>query len=214
MSTTESSSLILWGAESPRALRDHWTLAELGLDYESRPIHTRTSEMKSAEFTALTARQKIPLLQDGDFTITESAAISIYLSDAYAMEETALVPRGTKERAKCLEWCFFAMTELDATSLYIIRRHRDLAAIYGAAPAVCDAASAYFVQQMRSVERALSENPNYLVGDRITAADILLSTCISWAVAYHVPVAPLVLAYNTRLTNRPAYAKASLRNAA
>ncbi|MGB8397209.1 glutathione S-transferase family protein [Bradyrhizobium sp.] len=204
--------LILWGAGTSRAIRAHWALAELGLDYESRPIQPRSGETKTPEYTALTARQKIPLLQDGDFTITESAAIIAYLSDTYATEETALVPRSPKQRAQCLEWCFFILSELDAASLYVIRRHRDLADIYGAAPEVCDAAAAYFGQQMRSVERALSGCPCYLVGGRFTAADILLSTCISWAVRYEVPVDVRVLAYNARMTSRPAYLKASDRN--
>jgi glutathione S-transferase len=204
--------LILWGAGTSRAIRAHWALAELGLDYESRPIQARTGETKTPEYTALTARQKIPLLQDGDFTITESAAIIAYLSDTYATVETALVPRGTRERAKCMEWCFFILSELDAASLYVIRRHRDLADIYGAAPEVCDAAATYFGQQMRAVERALSECPGYLVGDRFSCADILLSTCITWAIRYEVPVDARAVAYNTRMTSRPAYLKASVRN--
>ena len=104
--------LVLWGAGTGRAMRAHWALAELGLDYESRPIQPRTGETKTPEYTALTARQKIPLLQDGDFTITESAAIVTYLSDTYPSEATALVPSGAKERARCLEWCFFVISEL------------------------------------------------------------------------------------------------------
>jgi glutathione S-transferase len=193
-------------------MRAHWALAELGLDYECRPIQPRTGETKTPEYTALTARQKIPLLQDGDFTITESAAIATYLSDTYGSETTALVPSGKKERARCLEWCFFVISELDAASLYVIRRHRYLAEIYGPAPEVCEQAAAYFGQQMRTVERQLAENRPYLLGDRLTVADILLSTCLSWATSYGVPVDARAVAYNTRMTERAAYRQASIRN--
>jgi glutathione S-transferase len=193
-------------------MRAHWALAELGLRYDSRPIQARTGETKSLEYTTLTARQKIPLLQDGDFTITESAAIVTYLSDTYGTETTALMPSGTKERARCLEWCFFAISELDAASLYVIRRHRYLTEIYGPAPEVCEQAAAYFGQQMRTVERQLAENHPYLLGDRLTAADIIMSTCLTWATGYGVPVDARALAYNTRMTERATYRQASIRN--
>ena len=204
--------LVLWGAGTGRAMRAHWALAELGLDYASRPIQPRTGETKTPEYTALTARQKIPLLQDGDFTITESAAIVTYLSDTYASEATALVPSGAKERARCLEWCFFVISELDAASLYVIRRHRYLAETYGSAPEVCEQAAAYFGQQMRTVERQLAESRPFLLGDRLTVADILLSTCLTWATSYGVPVDPRAVAYNTGMTERAAYRQASIRN--
>lgn len=204
--------LVLWGAGTGRALRAHWALAELDLDYESRPIQPRTGETKTPEYTALTARQKIPLLQDGDFTITESAAIVTYLSDTYASEKNALVPSGTKERARCLEWCFFVISELDAASLYVIRRHRYLDEIYGSAPEVCEQAAAYFGQQMRTVERQLAENRPYLLGDRLTVADLLLSTCLTWATSYGVPVDARAMAYTNRMTERAAYRRASIQN--
>ena len=118
-----NGGLILWGAGTSRTLRPHWALHELGLAYECRPIGPRTGETQTPEFTALTARQKIPLLQDNGFVITESAAIIAYLSDAYGQKHNRLVPDDPRERAGCLEWCFFVISELDATSLYVMRRH-------------------------------------------------------------------------------------------
>ena len=66
--------LVLWGAGTSRTIRAHWALHELELPYERRPIGPRTGETKTAEFTALNPRQKVPLLQDGDFTIGERAS--------------------------------------------------------------------------------------------------------------------------------------------
>ena len=51
------------------------------------------------------------------------------------------------------------------------------------------------------------------MGDDFTAADILLSTCITWALRYGVPVADNVVAYNERVTARAAYARALASNA-
>src|SRR5271156_2199483 len=199
---------ILWGAGTSRTIRAHWALHELDLEYERRPIQPRTGETQTPEFTALSARQKIPLLQDDGFVLTESAAIITYLSDAYGGDHNRLLPTDMRERARCLEWCFFVISELDATSLYVMRRHGDLGHIYGEAPIANEAAATYFQKQMRTVERTLDTAPRFILGDRFTAADILLSTCVTWAVRYGVRVADTVLAYNERVTGRPAYARA------
>ena len=199
---------VLWGVGTSRTIRPHWALHELGLDYERRPIQPRSGETQTPEFTALSARQKVPLLQDNSLVITESAAIIAYLSDAYGQPHNRLLPDTVRQRAQCLEWCFFVISELDATSLYVMRRHGDLRHTYGEAPRANEAAAAYFQKQMRSVERALGDERPYLMGDRFTAADILLATCVTWAGRYGVPVADPVIAYNSRVTARAAYARA------
>ena len=205
-------TLVLWGAGTSRTMRPVWALHELGLAYEHRPIAPRTGETQTPEYTALTARQKIPLLRDGDLTVTESAAIVCYLSDIYGRDDNRLVPLDPRERARCLEWCFFAISELDATSLYVIRRHRDLRHIYGDAPVATEAAVTYFQKQMRSVDRALEDARVHILGDRFSAADLILSTCVSWACRYSVPVSDAVREYNERICARPAYAEALERN--
>ena len=197
--------LVLWGVGTSRTLRAHWALHELGLDYECRPILPRTGETKTAEYTALNPRQKIPLLQDGGFTIAESPAIAAYLSNTYGTPENTLIPSDPREQASWLEWCFFAATELDATSLYVMRRHGDLKHIYGDAPVALESAAGYFATQLRHAERALQDGRTFLVGGRFTTADLLLTTCLIWAVDYRLPVTAACLAYMKRITARPAY---------
>ena len=204
--------LVLWGVTTSRTLRAHWALHELGLAYECRPILPRSGETKTAEFTALNPRQKIPLLQDGEFAIGESPAIAAYLSDTYATAETTLIPTAARERASWLEWCFYIMTELDATSLYVMRRHRALGHIYGEAPLAVDGAAEYFCTQLRHAEQALQDGRPFLVGGRFTTADILLTTCLDWAVDYGVPVTPACLAHAARIGTRPAYVAAMTAN--
>jgi glutathione S-transferase len=205
--------LILWGVSTTRTLRALWALHELSLDYASRPILPRSGETKTEEFTRLNPRQKIPVLQDGDFTIAESPAIVAYLSEAYGTPDNALVPREPRLRARWLEWCFHIAMELDATSLYVMRRHRDLKHIYGEAPVAVESAAAYFVAQLRHVVQALNDGRPFLVGDRFTSADMLLTTCLTWAISYGVPVGePCCHDYVARLTVRPAYQAAFAAN--
>jgi glutathione S-transferase len=205
MTDGPSPRLVLWGVGTSRTLRAHWALHELGLEYECRPILPRTGETKTPEYSALNPRQKIPLLQDGDFTIAESPAIAAYLSNIYGSSENRLIPSDPREHAIWLEWCFYAATELDATSLYVMRRHRDLKHIYGESPVALESAADYFATQLRHAEQALQDGRSFLVGGRFTTADMLLTSCLTWAVDYRVPVTPACLAYMKRITSRPAY---------
>jgi glutathione S-transferase len=212
MTDTPAQRLVLWGVGTSRTLRAHWALHELGLDYECRPILPRTGETQTQEYTELNPRQKVPLLQDGDFRIAESPAIAAYLSNTYGARENALIPTEPREYATWLEWCFYAATELDATSLYVMRRHGDLKHIYGEAPVALESAAAYFATQLRHAEQALQDGRAFLVGSRLTTADMLLTTCLAWAVRYRVPITPACHAYMERITSRLAYRAALAAN--
>ena len=93
--------LTLWGVGTSRTIRPHWAMHELNLPYKTKPIGPRTGETKTAEYTRLNLRQKVPLLQDGDFRIGESAAIVAYLSSTYSSPERALIPEKQRARLSC-----------------------------------------------------------------------------------------------------------------
>ena len=152
------------------------------------------------------------MLQDGDFTLAESAAIAAYLSATYGTPANQLIPTEPREQATWLDWCFYAATELDATSLYVMRRHGDLKHIYGESPVVLESAADYFATQLRHAEQALQDGRPFLVGGSITTADMLLTTCLTWAAGYRVPVTPACLAYMERITARGAYRAAAVAN--
>jgi glutathione S-transferase len=214
MVMTPTPDLTLWGVGTSRTVRPHWALHELGLPYKSKPIGPRTGETKTPEYTKLNPRQKIPLLQDGDFAIGESAAIVAYLCRTYATPSKVLIPEKQRDYAAWLEWCFFIVTELDSTSLYVMRRHRAdaLGPIYGVAPEVVAQAGEYFRQQLRHVEVAFADGRQYLMGDRFTSADILLATCLDWAIAYGVGICDNAGPYLDRMHQRPAYQSSAAAN--
>ena len=210
-------NLTLWGVGTSRTIRAHWALHELNLPYEKKPILPRSGETKTAEYTALNPRQKIPLLQDENLTIGESAAIVAYLAQKYPPSAGALIPTNSDDYAKWLEWCFFIVTELDSTSLYVMRRHgtkQGLAHIYGDAPEVVTKAGEYFRAQLRHVEAALSDGRGYLMGDTFTTADILLTTCLTWALDYGVGICDNAVPSLDRVTSRAGYISGSAANCA
>ncbi|MBI2961647.1 MAG: glutathione S-transferase family protein [Betaproteobacteria bacterium] len=198
---------ILWGAGTPRTLRAHWILRELDLAYESRPIGPRTGETQTSEFTAINPSQKIPVLQDGDLTLSESAAIVSYVAEAYGGER-GLIPSAPKERARYYQWCFFAMMELDADTTYVIRRHEDLKHLYGEAPNAAKAAREIFGKQALVVEKTLAAAGPYILGERFTGADILLTTCLASALRRQIEIPETLQEYLARIAPRQAYQRA------
>jgi glutathione S-transferase len=51
----------------------------------------------------------------------------------------------------------FIVTELDAGSLYVVRRHEGLAATYGTAPTAVDSAKTYFLHNLEAMTLASRE---------------------------------------------------------
>jgi glutathione S-transferase len=196
---------VLWGAGTPRTLRAHWMLHELDLAYESRPIGSRTGETQTPEYTGLNPGQKIPVLQDGDFILSESAAIVNYLAQAYGASRNLLLPAGNRERARYDEWCFFVMMELDADTLYVIRRHEGLPEIYGEAPNAVKAARDCFRQQAQAAAQRLASTGPFVLGERFSGADVLLTTCLANGVRRQIELPDALHEYLKRCTAREAY---------
>ena len=203
--------LTLWGAGTSRTMRAHWMLFELGLEYDSRPIQARSGETLSAEFLRINPRHKIPVLQDGSFVLTESAAIIQYLNETFADSARLYVPRNARERAALGEWCYFIATELDAAGLYIMRRHDALKTTYGDAPVAVESARQYFQHNLEAMAARIKDG-EYLFGERLSIADILLMTCLDWAASCGIPVSEAFSRYRRRAAARPAYQAARARN--
>jgi glutathione S-transferase len=77
------------------------------LDYEVDPI---TPFYGNAEFERLSPLRRIPVLIDGDFTISDSSVICAYLDEAYPGH--ALFPADPKERARARWFEEYADTRL------------------------------------------------------------------------------------------------------
>lgn len=209
---TESTGLVLWGGGTSRTMRPHWALHEIGLAYSPKLVGSRSGVTESSDFRRLNPKGKVPVLVDGSLVLTESAAIVTYIGDTYGVGSGLTPPVGTRERARYDEWCFFVMTELDAHTLYVVRKHRDLAPIYGEAPAAVSEAFAGFGRQVAVADRCLSDGRPHLLGEAFSGADILLTTCLDWARFYDLELTPALAAYRERTTSRSAHRTAAALN--
>ena len=207
-----SNDLTLWGIGTSRTMRAHWMLLELGLEYEFHPIQSRTGETMTEEFLKLNPRHKIPVLRHGGLVFTESAAIIQYLSEAFEAPADFYVPADPIGRARLHEWCYFIMSELDAGALYVVRRHDGLRHLYGDAPRAVESARNYFIQNIEAMASRIGTGGQFLMGDRFSIADILLTTCLDWALADGIRMSDALLTYRRRVVLRPAYRSALERN--
>ena len=199
-------TLKIWGAETPRSFRPIWVAEELGLEYDHAPIQPRTGETQTAEYTTMNGKQKIPLLEEGGFKLTESVAICRYLIRNYPNDAIA-VPQSKKELAREDEWIAYIYGELDETALYVMRRHGELSAIYGEAPAVMKSCAGYLKRHLAVLEPHLSKH-DYVTQIGFSLPDVLLMSCLDWAALYEIELPESVQAYRERIAQRPAYQKA------
>jgi glutathione S-transferase len=160
----------------------------------------------------LNPSQKIPVLQDQDLTLSESAAIVTYLAETYGGSSGLIPPVSTRERAYYYQWCFFTMMELDAHTSYVIRKHVALAEIYGEAPNAVRAAEEGFAKQAQVAGLWLARGGPFILGQNFTGADILLTTCLGSAHNRKVPLSEILLDYVRRMSSREAYTLALAAN--
>ena len=175
-------------------------LEELGEPYEFVEIGRR-----SAEAYALNPSGKVPILIDGDLTITDSAAISVYLADKHADKGFGANP-GLAGRAEIDSWMHFAQSEFEAP-LWNKLRHRfilpsELRVDVG------PAAAHDFANEVKALDGRLGDRA-FALGDRFSAVDVLLGDIGAWARGGRFRIeSERVVAYLDRVLSRPARARA------
>eukprot|EP01018_Ginkgo_biloba_P017866 Gb_10894 [translate_table: standard] len=79
-------------------------LVEKNVEFETVDVNTRLKEHKKPEFLAIQPFGKIPVIQDGDFTLFESRAIIRYIAMKYEGQGTPLLGSNLEERALVEQW--------------------------------------------------------------------------------------------------------------
>lgn len=167
----------LYGFGPTRSLRALWGLKELDVDFEFVSVNLLAGENRTPEFLKLNPAGKVPVLVDGDFVLTESAAIVLYLAEKY--REKGLLPADLKERAQVYRWLMFAMTELEQP-LWRISRNSFVYPEHKRQPADIAIAREEFATMAAVLDRHM-EGRQFIVGDRISVADCVTAYLMDWA---------------------------------
>jgi glutathione S-transferase len=196
--------LTLYHNPHSRSMIVHYMLHELGEPFEVVPIDLQRQEHKSPDFLALNSMGKIPVLRDDDVIVTEAPAILTYLADRYP--NAGLAPAiESPDRGRYLKWMFFygSCFEPAMIDISLKRETPPSMAGWGKPADVLDTLSA-----------ALIPGP-WLLGDRFTAADVLIGSGMAYMLGFKVlPDRPEYLAYVERLEARPAHKAAKAADAA
>ncbi len=183
-----------------RSIRARWTLQELGVPFEPITVDLRAGEHRRPEFLKINPAGKVPVLVDGDVTVTESVAIALYLAEKYP--EKSLLPTGIGQRAQLHRWLLFAATELEQP-LWRIARHTSLYAEEKRLPADVTLARSDF-GDMAAVLEDHVRGRQFLVGAGATIADLVTAYTLDWANEVELlGDFPQLRAYMERMYARP-----------
>lgn len=185
-----------------RPIRVAWTLEEVGAEWDLTLLDRESS--KSPEHLARQPLGRVPALAFEDGTLFESAAICLQLADLHP-ESGLAPPLGTRERGLVYQWAVFVPAELEPPLIGASFEFRD-------DPERRRSALGRFVNGREVVANALGDS-EYLVGDRLTIADVLVATTLAWVVAAgRADTLPAnLLAYTERLTAREPFQRANAR---
>lgn len=183
-----------------RSIRARWTLQELGVDFEAITINLVKSEHTQPDFLKVNPAGKLPALVDGDFVLTESVAIVLYLAQKYP--DKHLLPEDLKQRAELDRWMLFTVTELEQP-LWRIARHTSIYPQAQRLPADVSIASREF-KEMAAVLEAHMQGRQFIVGDHVSVADFVLAYTLDWGNEVHLlGDCPRLLSYMERMYARP-----------
>ncbi|MEO3386991.1 glutathione S-transferase family protein [Mesorhizobium sp. CAU 1741] len=193
------------GSPGSRLIRVTWMLEELGQPYQIVKTKQHTDEMRRYNPSG-----KAPALVDGEVVVTDSAAICAYLADKHP--EKRMGAETLAERAHLNAWLFFAQSELEAP-LWNKLKHRMLLSEEERVD-VGPWTTAEFTREIRSLDARLGDH-QFAMGDRFTAADVILGHCGQWARGARFEInSDRVNAYFDRVLGRPALARARAREEA
>jgi glutathione S-transferase len=183
-----------------RSIRARWTLQELGVEFEAITVNVLLGENRKPEFLSINPAGKLPALVDGDFVLTESVAVVLYLAEKYPQRN--LLPTQSKQRAELNRWLLFTVTELEQP-LWRIARHTFIYPEAERLPADTAIARREF-QQMAAVLESRMQTRQFLVGDTVTVGDFVLAYTLDWANEERLLAeCPALLSYMQRMYARP-----------
>jgi glutathione S-transferase len=173
-------------------------LEELGAPYELRAVNMKAGEQRKPAYLAVNPMGKVPAILHRGGLVTEQVAIFIYLADLFPQAKLAPAlddpPRGPYLRWLVYYGSCFEPAVVDRA---MKREPGQLAMVpYGD-----------YDTMLGTLTGQLAKGP-YLLGDRMSAADVLWGTALTWTTMFKlVPELPVIKDYIGRVGARPAVAK-------
>lgn len=193
------SDIVLYWCPQTRASRAVWMLEEAGAAYQLERIDIRSDEAKSdAAFRQASPMGKVPALRHGEVTVTDSAAICMYVAEQFP-ESGLAPPVGDPKRGAYLQWMVFGpgFIEPAMAEAFGSTKPNRVSHGWGDFPSVID-----------MLRVGLAKGP-WVLGDSFSAADVMLGSSVQFMRMFGIlPDDDVLNAYVDRCLERPAYTKA------
>lgn len=202
----DSELIRLHFSPGTRAVRVRWLLEEIGVPYQLHVVGLWRGAHKSKEYLKIHPLGKVPALEIDSTIVFESLGICLYLADRFADAGLAPLVTDRERRAKYSTWMAFSAGTLEPAIFEKVRakkaEERGIASV-GLGPALTP-----FNNIASYMERHLAEQP-FLLGDRMTAADIMNGSMMAWAQDLGLLEGrQSIQAWVANLKARPAYSRA------
>ena len=202
MTSMSDAPYRLYYSPSTAALAVHRMLIELGAPFELALVDFETRAHSSPEFLALNPSGRVPVLVVDGVPRAEVAALLMLLAERHP--EAGFAPAvGSAERADYLQWMLFLANTLQPA--FRAWFYPDEPAGPDQAAAVQAKARADIEAIWARVDARFADGRLYLLGERLSAADFLLTMLTRWSRAMPVTatVFPHLRAYVDRMRAMP-----------
>lgn len=199
-------SLTFFYAPMSTASTVHWSLEELGIDYEAVRVDLKDPADKEAKLGPVNPNRRVPVLVHDGVAIFESAAIQIYLGETFGVE-AGLYPALGPERGRAMKWIVWANVSLGEAVTRHMRHTSDLYPKEQQNAAAGRAAREDIDTLLGMLEAELS-GP-YLLGDSISLVDFHLGSFMQWLGFCGIDFGPFpkIAAWSERCSDREANRK-------
>lgn len=172
----------IYGPLMSRAGRANWAAHECGIDFEQIDFSlTSPVDQRPAELIAVNPAGTSPTYVDGEFSMTESFAIGLYLARKYKPE---LMGDNPEEEGKVYQWTLFSATDLEKAALEMVN-NSGFDADHPLDAEKFAAGRKKFEKLLEKINRAL-EGRDFLVGSHFTLADLHVACLVSFPVVASV----------------------------
>jgi len=190
----------------------HVLLQEIGAPFELVLVDRTQGAHKRPEYLKLNPNGLIPVLQDGDLVLYETAAICLYLADTHPAARLA-PPPGSAERARFYQWLVWLTNTLQAMLIHYFYPERLVDEGDAAAATQVKARAERHVGTMLQLldEQLAAHGGPWLLGTDYAAVDPYAWMLCRWTRGFQTRPArdyPHLGPYLQRMLQRPALQRA------
>jgi glutathione S-transferase len=202
---TSSSRITLYYSPQTRATGARVLLEELGAPYDLHVLNMKAGEQRQPDYLAINPLGKVPAIRHGEALVTEQVAVFIYLADLFP--QAGLTPAlDDPRRGPYLRWIAYYGSSFEPALIDKFMKRE--AAPVGQSP------YADYDTMLSTLESQLDKGP-YLLGEQMTAADILWGIAFNWTMMFGiVPRKDVFVDYAERITSRPLFKQVTAADAA